>query len=111
MTVKLEDFPAMVTKALADLDVQNTYVQQLVNRIQAGEVTMLVYDDSANVWTEVKVAEFWKIQYDKWLAMSGYAGDLHGLLVNLQTALDGALASVVPVNDRVIAAQAAEQGA
>lgn len=103
--MKLVDLPAASEKAQADMHTQDAYVLSLGVKIQNGEKTIEVFSD--NVWTTVKLLDFWQLQYDKYIAMSGYAGDLNGLLTNLQSALDAAILTIVLPEDRVKVIQAA----
>lgn len=102
--MQLSELKYDVEKAIADLAIQDAYVKSLGEKIKAGEKIIKVYDESLNVWTEIKLIEFWQIQYDQYLAMSGYAGDMNGLLTNLQSALDEALPTIALPIDRVKAA-------
>lgn len=94
----LSEIKSAADAAKAAMEAQDRYVQSLGAKITAGEKTIKVFSD--DIWTEVKLADFWTIQYNKYLAMSGYAGDLAGLQTNLQTALDGALESILLPEDR-----------
>lgn len=98
--MKLTELSAAVEQAKADMDAQDKYVQSLGIKIQNGVKTIDVFAD--NVWTTVKLDEFWKVQYNKYLAMSGYAGDLDGLEKNLQAALDSAMQSIPTPDQRTI---------
>lgn len=96
--MQLSDLNKAVVAATNDMNTQDAYVQALGARVQNGEKTIKVF--SENVWTEVKLLDFWQMQYDKYIAMSGYAGDLSGLLVNLQAILDAQLATIPLPEDR-----------
>lgn len=97
--MKLEQFPELVAKAAADMATQDAYVQALGIKYQNGETTIEVFSD--NVWTTVLLKDFWEMQHAKYLAMSKYAGELNGLLTNLQTVMDTALENIVKPDDYV----------
>lgn len=98
--MKLYELEAEVKRAIEAMNVQDKYVQGLGAKVTAGEKTIKIYDEDAKMWTTVNLAEFWQIQYNKYLAMSGYAGDMNGLLTNLQAALDAALPTIPKPEDR-----------
>lgn len=100
--MKLSELEGAVTKAQADEAAQNTYVLALGKKLENGETTIEVFSDG--VWTTVTLADFWKLQYDKYIAMAEYAGKLVTRLQTLQKQLDDALAGIaVPVNTQTIA--------
>lgn len=105
--MKLQELSAVVDKAVAATETQNNYVQILAAKVQAGEKTVRVWDEGSQVWTDVKLTDFWQIQYDKYLAMAGYSGDMSGLQANLQSLLDANLPTIALPEDRVKAATAA----
>jgi hypothetical protein len=100
--LKLSELEPEVKRATEEMVAQDKYVQVLGAKITAGEKTIKVYDDPTGTWTVVSLTEFWQIQYNKYLALSGYAGDMNGLLTNLQTVLDEALKSIVKPDDRKV---------
>lgn len=98
--MKLSELEPEVKRATEEMVAQDKYVQTLGAKFTAGEKTIKVYDDPTGTWTVVNLQEFWQIQYHKYLALSGYAGDMNGLLTNLQAALDAALPNIVKPDDR-----------
>lgn len=97
----LSELKIAVDTATKNLATQDAYVQELGAKVTAGEKTIRVYDDALKVWTDIKLLDFWQIQYDKYIAMAGYAGDMNGLLSNLQSALDAALPGIALPEDRI----------
>lgn len=94
----LADLKYTADKAQADMTKQDKYVLLLGDKISNGEKTIEVYSD--NIWTTVKLVDFWNIQHDKYLALSSYAGDLAGLHLNLQSTLDEAMKGIAPPEER-----------
>lgn len=101
--ITLDNLKATTDKAQADEETQNAYVQTLGAKIQAGEKTIEVFSD--NVWTTVNLLDFWQLQYDKYLDMAGYAGDLSNLYQKLSNDLATALLTILLPEDRVQAAK------
>ena len=98
--MKLSELESTLLKAQADENVQNEYVLGLGRRIEAGETTIKVFSD--NVWTVVKLVDFWQLQYDKYMAMAKYSGELVAIQQRLQKELDDALLTVnVPIDSMV----------
>lgn len=106
--ITLSNLSAVVAQAKADLAAHDAYVLTLGARLQAGEKTIQVFDKIGNQWTTVKLQDFWQVQYDKYIAMAGYTGEMDGLLVNLNNALAQALPTILLPEDRVAAKAAAE---
>lgn len=101
--ITLGNLKDTLDKAQADEATQNAYVLTLGTKIQAGEKTIEVFSD--NVWTTVKLLDFWQLQYDKYLAMAGYAGDLVTLYQKLSSDLTTALLTILLPEDRVQSAK------
>ena len=94
--MKLSELHNIATQAQAAEETQNQYVLMLGRKIEAGETTIDVF--SEDTWTTVKLANFWKIQYDKYMALATYAGALVALDQKLQGELDEAMKTIeVPV--------------
>lgn len=98
--MKLSELESVNAKVQADMVSQDAYVKDLGAKVTAGIKTYRVFDETLQVWTEVKLLDFWQIQYDKYIAMAGYAGDLNGLLTTLQSTLDEALKAIPLPEDR-----------
>lgn len=107
--MRLDELHAAVVEATTKMNEQDAYVKSLGEKITAGETTIKVFAD--DVWTTVKLLDFWQIQYDKYIAMSGYAGDLSGLETSLQKLLDDSLANIPLPDARVKAIEAAKADA
>lgn len=106
--MKLTDLEAVVSTAVEATNTQASYAQLLGAKVQAGEKTIEVFDKPNNIWTMVKLLDFWQIQYDKYIAMAGYSGDMATLLGNLQATLDAQLPTIMLPEDRIRAAEAAK---
>lgn len=91
--MKLSELEGAVTKAQADEATQNSYVQSLGQKVQAGETSIEVFAD--NTWTTVDLKDFWQVQYDKYMAMVAYAVKLAELNQTSQAALNDGLKDVV----------------
>lgn len=92
--MKLEELPIELKAATKAAEVQQTYVNQLVDLFNKGQTTIKVFDKDLNTWTEVPLGEFHAMQNNRLAELLKYQDTLQGLYDQLQSPLDEAFKAV-----------------